>query len=446
MVAGGNWGQTSYRLIVYFDNVAGLQLGAPVQYRGVQVGRLTALKPKDNQVEAILEISSTDLRIPRNVTIQTNRYGLIGEPAIDITPNAQLSPQAQSMSPLGKQCNQQLILCDNTRIQGESGGQLIESLTRLAQTYSDPEFFQNLNKAAKNANLTLKDISRLTKEFSNLSKTAQLEIRKVSGNFATTSASVSRTADSASNFVNNANSVLLENRQALNQAINNANQLVSNANQLVVENRQRISTAIESINRMSDRLTLLAANLNKTAVKINTTLDSANTEKMVDDLETLLTNAAAVSKELREVSEKINDPTVILTLQQTLDSARVTFENTQKITSDVDELVGDPEFRSNLRRLVNGLSNLVSSSQQLQKQMATVEKLQGQTQQVVQQIQPLSENIYCNLGGNNLSANENEKAKLISMCNRARQNTPQLSPVRPLLIPKEPLSQRLGNN
>lgn len=441
---GGNWGQQSYKLIVEFDNVAGLQLGAPVQYRGVQVGRLVTLKPKENIVEAVLEINSTDLLIPRDVTIQTNRYGLIGEPAIDITPKTNLPPQAKSLSPVSKKCNPGLILCDNARIQGDSGSQLIETLTRLAQTYSDPEFFNNLNRAAKNASVTLKDVSKLTKDFSILSQTAQREIKLVSSNFQTTSAAATQTANDASVFINNANSVLLENRRDINEAIKQTTQLMNNASQLVAENRQRISGAIDSINRMSDRLTLLATNLNETAVKINTTMDSANTEKMVQNLEVVLTNAAAVSQELREVSETLNDPTIILTLQQTLDSARVTFENTQKITSDVDELVGDPEFRSNLRRLVNGLSNLVSSSQQLEQQMIAVQKLDKQAQTISKQIEPLTQEIYCYVNQNSLPADENTRDKLAYMCNRSKQVRSQLNPVRPLLTPKTPVSQRLN--
>lgn len=439
---GGNWGQQAYQIIVEFDNVAGLQLGAPVQYRGVQVGRLLTLRPKENKVEAVLEISSTELLIPRDVTIQTSRYGLIGEAAIDITPKTNLSPQARALSPVGPKCNSQLILCDKTRIQGDSGSQLIETLTRLAQTYSNPEFFNNLNRAARNASITLTDVSKLTKDFSILSKTAQREINLISSKFQTTSAAATQTANDASAFINNANSVLLENRRDINEAIKQTTQLMNNASQLVAENRQRISGAIDSIDRMSDKLSILATNLNLTAEKINTTMDSGNTEKMIQDLEVLLANAAAVSKELREVSETLNDPTIILTLQQTLDSARVTFENAQKITSDVDELVGDPEFRGNLRRLVNGLSNLVSSSQSLEQQMIAVQKLDIHAQTITQQIEPLTREIYCYVEKNSLPANEYSREQLAYMCNRPRQNRSTLAPVRPLLTPREPVSQR----
>jgi phospholipid/cholesterol/gamma-HCH transport system substrate-binding protein len=90
--------------------------------------------------------------------------------------------------------------------------------------------------------------------------------------------------------------------------------------------------------------------------------------KLISNLETLSANAAQTSANLRDVSVTLNNPTTITMLQQTLDSARATFENTQKITSDLDELTGDPKLRENLKRLINGLSGLVSSTQQLQQQ------------------------------------------------------------------------------
>uniref|UniRef100_A0ACD5H2C3 Uncharacterized protein n=1 Tax=Desertifilum tharense IPPAS B-1220 TaxID=1781255 RepID=A0ACD5H2C3_9CYAN len=55
------------------------------------------------------------------------------------------------------------------------------------------------------------------------------------------------------------------------------------------------------------------------------------------------------------MSNALNSPTNIVMLQQTLDSARATFQNAQKITADLDEVTGDPAFRDNLRNLVNGL-------------------------------------------------------------------------------------------
>ena len=53
----------------------------------------------------------------------------------------------------------------------------------------------------------------------------------------------------------------------------------------------------------------------------------------------------------------------------------MTFQNAQKITSDLDELTGDPALRENLRQLINGLSGLVSSTEQLQQQVEVAQTL-----------------------------------------------------------------------
>ena len=43
-------------------------------------------------------------------------------------------------------------------------------------------------------------------------------------------------------------------------------------------------------------------------------------------------------------------------------------KNTQKITTDLEQLTGNAEFRDNLIKLINGLSQLVSSTQDLERQ------------------------------------------------------------------------------
>lgn len=105
------------------------------------------------------------------------------------------------------------------------------------------------------------------------------------------------------------------------------------------------------------------------------TLNRVNQGELIQNLETLSANAAQASANLRDVSNALNNPTNLLVLQQTLDSARVTFQNTQKITSDLDELTGDPALRDNLRQLINGLSGLVSSTQQLEQQVQVAQTL-----------------------------------------------------------------------
>jgi phospholipid/cholesterol/gamma-HCH transport system substrate-binding protein len=371
-VRGGGFGQKRYDLIATFDDASGLQVGGPVRFRGVTVGKIVSLEPnpQENRVDTRLEISSTEVRIPRDVLIQASRYGLIGEASVDITPQKPLSEKALAIDPLSSECQEQkLILCNGEAIAGDTGAQLVNSLIRLSKMYSDPEFINNLNAAVKNAALTATKIAKLSDELSLLSSSARQQISGVSGAIN----SVSQTANRASQLVSDLDSVVITNQATLNQAIRDTSKLISNLNGIVADNRGNFNTTIASVEKTSDQMRLLAINLQTTANQVNTALASANTQKMLKDVEIVLANAAETSTNLRDISKTLNDPATLLALQKTLNSARVTFENAQKITSDVDDLTGDPAFRNNIRRLIDGLSALVSVGEQLDRQIQTAQ-------------------------------------------------------------------------
>ena len=136
-------------------------------------------------------------------------------------------------------------------------------------------------------------------------------------------------------------------------------------NGLLSENRSSLVTTLNSIDQTSRQVQDLVGSLSP-QIK-----DGA----IVQNLETLSANAAAASTNLRNLTDTVGSSDNMLMLQQTLDSARATFQNAQKITADLDELTGDPELRRHLRDLINGFSKLVSSSQQLQRQAAIAQAL-----------------------------------------------------------------------
>ncbi|XTZ12503.1 MAG: hypothetical protein ACP8RL_01975, partial [cyanobacterium endosymbiont of Rhopalodia inflata] len=167
-----------------------------------------------------------------------------------------------------------------------------------------------------------------------------------------------------------------------NRVINNMANLVANLDGLVAESRENIISTLNSLEKTSDQVRTVAIDLGKTVNQVNQGIDSINTQQIASDLEFLMANAAEMSENLRDVSKSISDPQVILTVQKTLDSARVTFENAQKITSDVEELTGDPTFRNNVRKLMNGLSNLVSFTNQFEQQLYTAQLMESVTAQL----------------------------------------------------------------
>lgn len=373
---GGVLGQKTYQFFANFKNVSGLQVGAPIRYRGVTVGKILGLQPNSNGVRVILEISSNQLRIPKDSNVQINRYGLIGEASVDITPSHNLSEQELAIDPISEECiKERQILCNNDEVIGKTGSQLVEALTRLSNAYSDPKFIGDVNSAVRNVSKAGDRIAVLSQEVTKLSEVARGQIDGIGDAIRNTD----QAAQDASKLIRNVDSIIVENRTDVNKTIKGAANLTHNLNTLVEENRENIVNTLNSIEQTSDQIRLLALNFGVTVDKINQGISEIDIKQFANDLESLMSNAALTAKNLQNLSKSLSDPEVIITIQQTLDSARVTFDNAQKITSDVEELTGDPVFRNNIRKLIDGLSELVSETEGLEQQVYAAQIIESVT-------------------------------------------------------------------
>ncbi len=355
----------SFQITIAFENAGGLREGAKVRYRGIEVGKIVDINPSSNGVEIVVEIGGA-LRIPREVKIRTTRYGLLGETVIDIVPQQELIAEAESISPFSNECREsQLIICDGERIEGEAGAELVSSLNRLAQLYGSDEFYGNLNSAAKNAALAGARVAVLSDELSKFTQEIRADISKFS-----------ETADAFTQTANAANEQITQLGDQFSTTSNQINLLVTNLNEIIDNNKNNFNETITNVNDISKQLSTFLKKLEFTVTEFNSTLAVTDIKKTGRNLEKLTTN-------LLEISDKLNQPTNLVVLQETLDSARVTFANTAKITSDLDELTGDPEFRNNVRKLVDGLSNLVSYTDTLEQQIKLV-KILSEANQIAQ--------------------------------------------------------------
>ncbi len=397
---GLNLANRSYKFIVNFASVAGMRVGASVRYRGVSVGKIAEVKARTNGVDAIVEITPANLLIPRDVVIEANQAGLVGETSIDITPLKSLPKDALSLNPLSRQCNSKQIICNQDRLNGQIGvsfDELLRSTIRFSNAYSNPAFFDNVNRLTKNASIAATGAAQLTSELSLLSRS----LRQEAGSFSTSAKSLTSTtnqtvsqlglsANRSLNQVGIAASRFGNTADQYSLTANQLNKLVASANELVVTNRGGLVKTLNSVSQTSDQLRVVLSSLTPTLAQVNSTVGNLNSASgklnsaagevnvgtLLKNLETLSANAAQASANLRDITTGLNNPSNVVVLQQTLDSARATFENAQKITSDLDELTGDPGFRNNLKQLVNGLGKLVSSTQQLQQQVHVAQTLE----------------------------------------------------------------------
>ena len=327
-------GSRSYRLTVEFKNTPGMLIGTVVRYRGVPVGRILEIDTGANLVDVIVEIAQGDLRIPSGSIVQANQTGLIGEVFLDILPRVELTEADLALSPYGQECNGAVIVCEGDRLRGISGASyesLVLSVEELVNLLSEPELIEDIKTIVNNTTQLTASAAQLTTELTSLTQSVQEEIGPLT-------ASAKNATDS------------------VGKAAQQLQLTASEANKLLATNRVGLVSILDNINASSDRLRT-----------IMDTLTPAVTEgELVQNLETLSANAAAASTDLREIVDELNTSTNIVMLQQTLESARDVFQSAQKIMSDVDELTGDPSLRNSVRDLINGLSGLVSSTQDLE--------------------------------------------------------------------------------
>jgi phospholipid/cholesterol/gamma-HCH transport system substrate-binding protein len=352
-----------YSLAVELTDAVGLNIGSPVKYRGVKVGRVNSLTPSIDGVVAQVDISPPSLVIPRDSSVSVTQSGFIGQVELSIQPKkaASSQPIASNLSPYRPKCDESVILCDGDRLKGGIGAnfdELIQSTTKLANLLSENELIDNANTTLKaftatsknisvlsrNTSRTLKDVSVAANGFTGLSQETRQQLRQVGP----VSTSVTRAANQVS---------VLGNR---------LDTTATQVNSLIQVNRGSLTSTLGNLQEASQDLKVTVKDLSPILGRIEK-------GKLLDNLETLAENGAKASTNLKNLTATINNPATVLGLAQTLDSARVTFQNTQKITTDLEQVTGNPKFRQNLIKLINGLSKLVSSSQTLDQQLSAIQ-------------------------------------------------------------------------
>jgi phospholipid/cholesterol/gamma-HCH transport system substrate-binding protein len=351
---GLNPANRSYMVTVKFPEIAGVQVGSAVRYRGVPVGQILSVEPGSNRVDVKISIAPADLLIPANAQVSIDQSGLLGETVLNITTLESVKTPIAAQ-PLDPNCDRSVILCQGSMLAGELGittDELVKASIKFAELYSNEDFFDRLLVLTTNSGKAAAEIATMSREFTALAKSVRQQLGVLSG----TTQSIGGTA------------------QQLGVLANRGTYTLDQVNSLLATNRGTLVSTLNNINRASESLRLASG-------KLGPVLDQFDFGQFMTNLDTLSSNAAQASANLRDLSQALNSPTNLAVLQQTLDSARATFQNAQKITADLDDLTGDPALRQNLKILINGLSSLVSSTQTLQEQTQYAQVLAPLAQQ-----------------------------------------------------------------
>ncbi|MEG3439370.1 MlaD family protein [Pannus brasiliensis CCIBt3594] len=397
-----SFGGRSYRATILFPNVGGMLVGTRVGYRGVRVGQVIAITPEPEGVAVEVEISPADRVIPSNSLIEAIQSGLVGETTIDITPLQGLPVGGVQNLPLSPNCDSAVIICNGSRLQGQSSlnvNSLIRSLLRIANIVSDPDMvasFRSFTQRASTAlgsfdrfsgeatgvlsearrsgtigklNTGMRSLSSLDKSLGSLNSLDSLE--RVSGSLDRLSNDLSGVGGLSQDAralirdlkgtggLRNLDSTLVEARRTLLMV----GQTTEELRGFLSANQNRLVATLDSIKTTSDRL-------QTTLNALDPILTDVQKSQIIENLNTISASAVTLTKNLENFSTYLGDPATVVQLQQLLDSSRAAFSNLQKLTSDVDEITGDPKLRQEIIRLIQGLSRLVSSTEQFQNEFA----------------------------------------------------------------------------
>lgn len=353
----------SYRVRVEFPSADGLDVGTVVTYRGVPVGRIERLEPGSNLVAVVVRISPADLRIPKRVAVEVDQTGLIGEAVLSIVPEGTIAGIERLPLPTDEGCAAvRVLLCDGDRVAGNppiNYGSLIRAMVKVADLVTASDFQDRMDGLLDNVEATSREIRGLSRNGASLARSLERELRV----FSATARSLTNTSETVGAIARSSAGEIGPTAAAIRGASNQTAATLGTLNGLLVNNRNSITTTLGSITRTSDSLRAVFQ-------EVAPLLRNLNESEVLSSLDTLVNNAAAAIGNLRQLTGAASDPSMILNLQETLDSARTVLQNVEKITADLESLTGDEKFRESLRKIITTLGDLLSSVEELDRQVA----------------------------------------------------------------------------
>jgi len=264
-------GADGRRMVVRFQNVAGLDKEAPVMVAGVPVGRVDQLALENRVARVTLRIEDPDVRIPADSIVAIRSRGLLGEKVIEIIP-------------------------------GKSS-ELLTSGGVLTRTEEAADVDQLVNRFAQIAD----DVQRVSATFRNVLGNAEGEesMREVVANVRELSGDLRRVLD--------------ENEEKITRIVTSLDSFSLDLAQLTEENRQSISKLIRNFlaasRNMNEALDAVASVADKLEQGEGTLGKLLTDDELYAEVDATLVEARSALRAVRRAAEEAEEqvPATILT-------------------------------------------------------------------------------------------------------------------------------------
>ena len=162
-IKGISLASRQWTIQVRFDDAAGLADRSSVTYRGVQVGGVRSIHATASGVIAELEITNSDLVLPRPVVAQVQSSSLLGGNAqVALLPGG-AAPADSEPGPLAKACAPTRIVCNGGSIEGQTAptmASVTASLQGLLDQAKSQKMIPKVVSTAESFRGTAKQASR----------------------------------------------------------------------------------------------------------------------------------------------------------------------------------------------------------------------------------------------------------------------------------------------
>ncbi len=257
----------------YFDNVAGLSVGAEVRVAGIKSGKVRSVSLRDGKVEVVIELDK-DITLYKDAQAEIGTLGLMGDKYLSVypgTPKAGVLKEGQAISKVLGYADTDLLI-----------KQMTDASTAIRLMVENFQLILSENRE---------------------------DIRKVVQNLEM--------------LTHNLNLIALENRDALKGAIHNINLLAYNLNRtlpqtiesidrlaknleaITSENRHDIRETVMNIRQLSGDLKATLPELSRNLNELSRNLNAVVMENR-QDIRTTTANLSELTRSLKESSEKLN--------------------------------------------------------------------------------------------------------------------------------------------